>query len=197
MMACYHRAQAEPAQTARRPVSSTKPRTRIGAIMQGDLIEEANVFLNTHVIAFTWKILGAIAVWIVGGWVIKLLRAALGRTLLARKVDPTLSRYAEASANVLLKLLLRRTARGDRAPAGARRRDPECPARSPTQHRDPGIQRHGHRAGGAAVLQQRLLLAGVLRHQPGDQRSRRHRPFRDSRAAPGHADAYLAPILFT
>ena len=74
--------------------------------MQGDLIEQANIFLNTYVIAFTWKILGAIAVWIVGGWVIKLLRAALGRTLLARKVDPTLSRYAEASANVLLKLLL-------------------------------------------------------------------------------------------
>jgi small conductance mechanosensitive channel len=74
--------------------------------MQGDLIDQANVLLNTWVIPFGLKILGAIAVWIVGGWIIKVLRAALGRTLLARKVDPTLSRYAEASANVLLKLLL-------------------------------------------------------------------------------------------
>jgi small conductance mechanosensitive channel len=74
--------------------------------MQGDLIDQANVLLNLYVIPFGLKILGAIAVWIVGGWIIRVLRAALGRTLLARKVDPTLSRYAEASANVVLKLLL-------------------------------------------------------------------------------------------
>jgi small conductance mechanosensitive channel len=71
-----------------------------------DLIAEANTFVNTYLIPFAWKLGGAVAVWIIGGWVIRLLRAALGRTLLARKVDPTLSRYVEAGANVMLKLLL-------------------------------------------------------------------------------------------
>ena len=74
--------------------------------MQGDLIDQVSSFVNAYVIPFGWKLLGAVALWIAGGWVIKLLRAALGRTLVVRKVDPTLSRYIEAGANVLLKLLL-------------------------------------------------------------------------------------------
>jgi small conductance mechanosensitive channel len=74
--------------------------------MQGDLIDQASSFVNAYVIPLGWKILGAVALWVVGGWVIKVLRAALGRTLVVRKVDPTLSRYVEAGANVLLKLLL-------------------------------------------------------------------------------------------
>jgi small conductance mechanosensitive channel len=74
--------------------------------MDGDLIDQANLFVNTYLIPFGWKLAGAVAVWVLGGWVIRFLRAALGRTLLARKVDPTLSRYVEAGANVMLKLLL-------------------------------------------------------------------------------------------
>jgi small conductance mechanosensitive channel len=74
--------------------------------MQSDIVNQLSSYVNTYLIPFGWKILGAVAVWIVGSWVIKLLRAGLGRTLLARKVDPTLARYAEAGANVLLKLLL-------------------------------------------------------------------------------------------
>jgi small conductance mechanosensitive channel len=74
--------------------------------MPNDVVSQATVFLNTYLVPLGWKLLGAIAVWIVGNWVIGLLRAALGRTLLARKVDPTLARYAEAGANVMLKLLL-------------------------------------------------------------------------------------------
>jgi small conductance mechanosensitive channel len=71
-----------------------------------DLITQANSLVNAYLIPFGWKLAGAVAVWILGVWVIKFLRAALGRTLLARKVDPTLSRYVEAGANVMLKLLL-------------------------------------------------------------------------------------------
>ena len=74
--------------------------------MPNDVMSQATHLLNTYLVPLGWKLLGAIAVWIVGNWVIKLLRAALGRTLLARKVDATLARYAEAGANVLLKLLL-------------------------------------------------------------------------------------------
>jgi small conductance mechanosensitive channel len=74
--------------------------------MPNDVVGQATHLVNAYLVPLGWKLLGAIAVWIVGSWVIGLLRAALGRTLLARKVDPTLARYAEAGANVLLKLLL-------------------------------------------------------------------------------------------
>ena len=72
----------------------------------GDVVDQANQFVSADLIPFGWKIAGAIAVWVLGSWAIKFLRVALGRTLLARKVDPRLSRYAQAGANVMLKLLL-------------------------------------------------------------------------------------------
>jgi small conductance mechanosensitive channel len=71
-----------------------------------ELIDQAEQFATAYLIPFGWKIAGAIAVWILGSWVIRLLRVALEKSLLARKVDPTLSRYVEAGANVMLKLLL-------------------------------------------------------------------------------------------
>jgi small conductance mechanosensitive channel len=74
--------------------------------MQSDVVNQVSGFISAYLVPFGWKILGAVALWIVGSWVVTLLRAGLGRTLLARKVDPTLSRYAEAGANVLLKLML-------------------------------------------------------------------------------------------
>jgi small conductance mechanosensitive channel len=74
--------------------------------MQPDLMSQANVLVNTYVAPFAWKLLGALAVWVAGSWAIKLLRAGLGRTMAARKVDATLARYIETGANVMLKLLL-------------------------------------------------------------------------------------------
>ncbi len=74
--------------------------------MKPDIVTQAEEFATLYLIPFGWKILGAIAVWIVGGWIVRLIRAAMERTMLARKVDPTLARYAEACANVVLKLLL-------------------------------------------------------------------------------------------
>jgi small conductance mechanosensitive channel len=71
-----------------------------------ELAAQANQFVTSYVVAFGWKVAGAIALWIAGGWVIKLLRAGLSRALVIRHVDPTLSRYLEGSANALLKLLL-------------------------------------------------------------------------------------------
>lgn len=74
--------------------------------MKPEVITQAQEFFNVYVLPFGWKLAGAVAVWIAGGWIIRLVRLALGRGLLARKVDTTLSRYIEAGANVLLKLLL-------------------------------------------------------------------------------------------
>ena len=74
--------------------------------MQPDLVTQATSLVNTFVLPFVWKLLGAAAVWVVGGWVIKLLRAGLGRTMVARKMDTTLAGYIGTGANVMLKLLL-------------------------------------------------------------------------------------------
>ena len=74
--------------------------------MRADLVTQAIALANTLVLPFVWKLLGAAAVWVVGGWVIKLLRTGLGRTMVARKMDSTLAGYIETGANVLLKLLL-------------------------------------------------------------------------------------------
>jgi small conductance mechanosensitive channel len=70
------------------------------------LVNEASQFATTYLIPFGWRILGAIAVWIVGSWIVKFVAAAFGRMLTARKVDPTLGRYLEASASVLMKILV-------------------------------------------------------------------------------------------
>jgi small conductance mechanosensitive channel len=72
----------------------------------GELATQANQFISTYILPFGWKIAGAIALWIIGGWAIGLLRNALNRALIVRHVDPTLSRYLQGSANALLKLLL-------------------------------------------------------------------------------------------
>jgi small conductance mechanosensitive channel len=74
--------------------------------MNTDIVGQATNLLNIYVVPLGWKIAGAIAVWIVGGWVIRILRAGIERTLLAQKVDPTLAGYIETGANVMLKLLL-------------------------------------------------------------------------------------------
>lgn len=62
--------------------------------------------MNVYVIPLGWKLIGALAVWIIGGWIIRLIRAALGRFLDSRKVDTTLVRYLDASANVMMKILV-------------------------------------------------------------------------------------------
>lgn len=74
--------------------------------MPNDYLKLVEKSIETYVVPLGWKVLSAVLVWLIGSWVIKLLRAALGRTMLARKVDTTLAKYAQASADVLLKLLL-------------------------------------------------------------------------------------------
>jgi small conductance mechanosensitive channel len=71
-----------------------------------DLTPQIESLFRTYVLPLGWKLLGALAVWIVGGWIVRLIRAALGRFLTARHVDATLITYLDASANVLMKVLV-------------------------------------------------------------------------------------------
>ncbi|MFM9970782.1 MAG: mechanosensitive ion channel family protein [Burkholderiales bacterium] len=74
--------------------------------MNADLLGQASNLFQTYVVPLGWKMVGAIAVWLVGGWIIRIIRAAIGRAMSVQKVDATLARYIEAGANVMLKLLL-------------------------------------------------------------------------------------------
>jgi small conductance mechanosensitive channel len=71
-----------------------------------DLSTQVSSLVSTYLIPLGWKLLGALAVWIIGGWVIRLARTALGRLLRARHVDPTLAGYLDTSANVLMRMLV-------------------------------------------------------------------------------------------
>ncbi|MDL1950815.1 mechanosensitive ion channel family protein, partial [Acidobacteria bacterium ACD] len=54
--------------------------------MEQDLLAKAGGLVEAYVVPLGWKLLGALAVWVVGSWVIRLLRAAFGRALAARQV---------------------------------------------------------------------------------------------------------------
>jgi small conductance mechanosensitive channel len=71
-----------------------------------DLSAQISTLISAYLIPFGWKLIGALAVWIVGGWIVRAVRAALGRYLVSRHVDTTLIKYLDASANVLMRVLV-------------------------------------------------------------------------------------------
>jgi small conductance mechanosensitive channel len=52
------------------------------------------------------KVLGAILVWIVGSWLIRLVKKMINRGLTAKEVDITLTKYLTAAVDILLKIIL-------------------------------------------------------------------------------------------
>ncbi len=74
--------------------------------MESEFTAQVEAFARVYLIPTAWKLLGAVASWIVGSWIIKLVRTALSRFLRLRQIDVTLAAYVEASAGVLLQVLL-------------------------------------------------------------------------------------------
>jgi small conductance mechanosensitive channel len=66
------------------------------------LMQEATATL----IAVAWKVAGAVALWLVGRWLIDFAIRLLGRTLTHQQVDATLSRYMLTGLSVLLNVAL-------------------------------------------------------------------------------------------
>ena len=62
--------------------------------------------VNQYLVPFVWKIVAAIVIWIVGGWLVRLVNKWIGRSLSVRNVDPTLRRYVEGGVSVLLRMLI-------------------------------------------------------------------------------------------
>lgn len=74
--------------------------------MNQDVVAQLEHLAQAYVVPFGWKLIGAIAVWIVGSWVIRLIRAIVARTMAQQKVDATLASYIDAGANVMMKILV-------------------------------------------------------------------------------------------
>ncbi len=62
--------------------------------------------VTTMLTAVGLKILGAIAIWIVGRWLIGLVLRMLGSALRKQKIDPTLIRYIHSALAALLNIVL-------------------------------------------------------------------------------------------
>ncbi|MFZ6849735.1 mechanosensitive ion channel family protein [Undibacterium sp. RuRC25W] len=62
--------------------------------------------INVYLVPFGLKIFAAIAIWIIGGFVISMLTNLLRRAMTLRKVDPTLITYSESSLRVALRIAL-------------------------------------------------------------------------------------------
>jgi small conductance mechanosensitive channel len=52
------------------------------------------------------KLLGAIALWVIGGWMVRLAVRLVRKAMDARKLEPTIARYVESALNVMLKVVL-------------------------------------------------------------------------------------------
>src|SRR4051812_17548039 len=71
-----------------------------------DLTPQIDSLVRAYLIPLGWKLLGAAAVWIVGGWVVRIIRAGFSRFMTARHVDSTLARYLDAGLNVVMKMFI-------------------------------------------------------------------------------------------
>ena len=74
--------------------------------MDTEFTSQVEALARVYLIPTAWKLLGAAALWVVGSWVIKLVRGAFNRFLRLRQFDNTLATYLEASAGILLQVLL-------------------------------------------------------------------------------------------
>jgi small conductance mechanosensitive channel len=69
-------------------------------------LNHTDMLLNTYLLPLLWKLLGAVALWIAGGWGIKVLRVLARRAMSLKKLDPTLRQYADSALHILLRALL-------------------------------------------------------------------------------------------
>lgn len=70
------------------------------------MIQDLLSLTSSYLVSFGWKLIGAIVIWFVGGWVISILSGLFGKMLTVRKLDVTLSRYLEGGVNGVMRLLL-------------------------------------------------------------------------------------------
>ena len=57
-------------------------------------------------VAVAWKVVGALALWLVGRWLISLALGMIGRALAHQQFDVTLTRYLQTALSILLNVAL-------------------------------------------------------------------------------------------
>ncbi len=62
--------------------------------------------ISTYLIPLGWKLAGAVALWVVGGWAINIIGNLSNRGMTSQKVEPTLIRYVEATLRVVMRIVL-------------------------------------------------------------------------------------------
>ena len=72
----------------------------------GEMLIEVERVLVPYLVDIGWKLLGAIILWIIGGWAIGLITKLSRDGMAQRKVDPTLITYGDASIKVVLRIVL-------------------------------------------------------------------------------------------
>lgn len=65
-------------------------------------LSQLNQLVAAYALPLVWRLAGAVVLWVVGRWVIGLLRSTTGRAMTARRLDPTLIGYSQTSLVVAL-----------------------------------------------------------------------------------------------
>jgi small conductance mechanosensitive channel len=71
-----------------------------------DWVMNFDKFMAVYLIPAGWKILGAVIVWVIGGWAINIIGRLSGSGMKAQKVDPTLITYIGAGIRIILRIVL-------------------------------------------------------------------------------------------
>ena len=71
-----------------------------------DWAAEATALFKLYALPFLWQVLGAIAVWIIGGMLIGVACRMLNATMNARNLDRTITNYVVSALSILLRVVL-------------------------------------------------------------------------------------------
>ncbi len=74
--------------------------------MPQNLYNELSTAVVAYFVPIVWNLIGAVVLWVVGGFVIKAIRRIARSQMERSHIDPTLKAYADSSINVLLRILL-------------------------------------------------------------------------------------------
>jgi Small-conductance mechanosensitive channel len=74
--------------------------------MHPELSSQVDSVIRLYLIPMGWRIAGALVIWLIGSWAIKLLRSAVRRGMRIRRVDLTLATYLDTSTAIVLRVLV-------------------------------------------------------------------------------------------
>lgn len=74
--------------------------------MDFEAVPDVTIVIQNYAFPLLWRVLGAVALWILGGMLIRTARKLLGRAMDLRGLDATFSSYLNSALGVLLRIIL-------------------------------------------------------------------------------------------